>query len=740
MSRTLKFGYIEPPTRYNNALIPIRSSRSLLAAMRAVQFDGPPSNLQGEEETFINEKEAVAELAANGQAGTGIIDVITQGAKALSGFVPVDAVSGLANIAGKATKALAVAKKTGKLIGDLAFGEIGTTISNRLSEKFNKNPEWRPGFPGEKHVVLNTPHGLTRANFCGPGTQIIKRSNRGDKGVNQIDTACQKHDLLYHFARTKEDIRRADREMIREVDAVTDSGPTQKALAKGLIRGKIIGEDIGVFGPQTFTDLPGLDASRPSLEGEGIADRMDGVQRHMGQILARVMNLPHQSIQSRFGGNGISRGQIISGNDTMRHPVVSIDQQTGIGIRRTGLLGNVKGRDPTISGMNTSFISGTGNNALVQLLRSKGDRRSFGANTLSGNGRNRNSISGMGLLPEEARDLSRKKFLDPTIRGEISSQSILGIGGNSFDLAGEGGRFSQGPFHKANPRGTGIIDDIATAAGDLKNIGILPGNILKKNVLKGLKKSRKLLARKIKADKRSVLSKRKGQTGGQLPALAGLAASFIIPEVIKLIRKGKKGKGLSLPGAGINGNLGKGFFSDIGKFLKTAGKEVDRTYIHPPGKKQTVAEFNAANRKKGKGRYVGQNNQVGFRSKPKRRKQRGKGSGRMVYDIHKKTFYPYELRKISSGASGKGKGKKGAGPKTDLVIKLVKQHGLLPMSLSSNALIPLIQAAVKKRKVSKKKQSTLANGNSQEGGQLGSLAALAASLIIPKIIKSIRKR
>ncbi len=669
-TRTLEFGYITEPTRYNNVLFPVKNGRSLLAVMRTTSpKTGPP-----EEETFIDEGAAVDELAAEqDQTGEGIIDVISAGAKALSGIIPgAETVAGLAGTAGKVKAAFNIAKKTGKLVNELAFGKVGTTISNKLSEKFNKNPAWRPGFPGEAHVVLNTPFGLTRANFCGPGTDIIKRVNRGDRGVNQIDNACEKHDLLYHFAKTPEDLRRADNEMIREVDNVTDAGAVQKALAKGVIQAKKLGEDVGVFGPETFTSLPGLEGSGHRGVDNIITDRMDGVQRHMGQILTRVMNLPPQSVQSRFGGNGITRGHMISGNDTMRHPM------NGQGIRKTGLLGNVKGRDPTISGMNTSFISGTGNNALVSILRNRGPT----------------SLMGRGLLPQETRDSTTKKFLDPTIRNDISSGGVVGIGGNAFNLdrssdnpnSGMQTQKGLGADHTANPRGSGqsfsgkgIIDDIGVAAANL------PGNVLKKNVLKSIRKAQRKKKR-VSGTGLTIagggLPTRANQKGGVLGILAGLAASLIIPEVIKLF-KGKGGRGSS----------GKGIFQDL-----------RRSIIDP---------------------ILSLSSKKSVRDSVKKRKQKGKGKGRMVYPIHKKTFYPYELRKISSGASGQGK-KAVNRPGAKLISKLAKKHGSLPMSLSSNALIPLMQAAAKNRK-----DGIFSGGRKQD---MSKLARLAASLILPKLL------
>lgn len=34
-------------------------------------------------------------------------------------------------------------------------------------------------------------------NFCGPGTRLQKRLDRGDKGVNPLDEACKAHDIAY---------------------------------------------------------------------------------------------------------------------------------------------------------------------------------------------------------------------------------------------------------------------------------------------------------------------------------------------------------------------------------------------------------------------------------------------------------------------------------------------------------------------------------------------------------------
>ena len=46
-------------------------------------------------------------------------------------------------------------------------------------------------------------------NFCGPGTKLEKRLARGDKGVNELDEACKKHDMAY--ADESVDRREADK-------------------------------------------------------------------------------------------------------------------------------------------------------------------------------------------------------------------------------------------------------------------------------------------------------------------------------------------------------------------------------------------------------------------------------------------------------------------------------------------------------------------------------------------------
>lgn len=92
------------------------------------------------------------------------------------------------------------------------------------------------------------------------GTNIAFRLARGDVGVDGpkgIDIAAKKHDLLYNQARNRGDIRKADKTFISDVRN-SSQGPKTRALAIGAIKAKTIGEDVGIFGPETFTTVPQL--------------------------------------------------------------------------------------------------------------------------------------------------------------------------------------------------------------------------------------------------------------------------------------------------------------------------------------------------------------------------------------------------------------------------------------------------------------------------------------------------
>ena len=61
----------------------------------------------------------------------------------------------------------------------IAYRKKGLGLINKLINKL----------PVELHIP--------GYQFCGPGTHLQKRINRGDVGVNALDAACREHDIAY---------------------------------------------------------------------------------------------------------------------------------------------------------------------------------------------------------------------------------------------------------------------------------------------------------------------------------------------------------------------------------------------------------------------------------------------------------------------------------------------------------------------------------------------------------------
>ncbi len=167
------------------------------------------------------------------------------------------AVSTIATIQALIKAAPVVVKGLDKVV----FGKIGTDISNTLGEKFSKNEEWRPGFPGEHHAILPTSSGLARANYAGPGTHLGKRLRRGDRPVDGeygVDAAAQLHDIRYATAKNTGDIRKADNLLIRDVANSTQSKLVKNSVI-GTIRAKKFGENIGLFSQSKWVPKGNMD-------------------------------------------------------------------------------------------------------------------------------------------------------------------------------------------------------------------------------------------------------------------------------------------------------------------------------------------------------------------------------------------------------------------------------------------------------------------------------------------------
>lgn len=148
-----------------------------------------------------------------------------------------------------------------KLAPKIYASEPATVIKNTYGKFMNSNPNWRPGFAGEKHLISKK--GLTY-NYCGPGTNLSARLERGDPGLDKegLDLVCKAHDIEYRDANSWDQVRKADERFIKRVDQ-TSIGKASKKVIKGMFKAKMIGEDLGLVKPSNFTQFPNIQDSLP---------------------------------------------------------------------------------------------------------------------------------------------------------------------------------------------------------------------------------------------------------------------------------------------------------------------------------------------------------------------------------------------------------------------------------------------------------------------------------------------
>lgn len=110
-------------------------------------------------------------------------------------------------------------RRTGAgLIGSLAsaVGDVAGTVLNKAVDLL----------PVELHIP--------GYQYCGPGTKLNKRLNRGDPGVNKLDAACKLHDIAYARHSDTTSRAKADRELAERAWTrvkAADAGLAEKAAA-----------------------------------------------------------------------------------------------------------------------------------------------------------------------------------------------------------------------------------------------------------------------------------------------------------------------------------------------------------------------------------------------------------------------------------------------------------------------------------------------------------------------------
>ena len=372
-------------------------------------------------------------------------------------------------------------------IQDAYSGEIGTAIRNALP---SSDDTARPGFPGEKHAILQLPNGKYGvANYCGPNTNLLERLKRGDPPRTAVDRASQAHDIRYALAKNTNDIRKADNIMMNAVDRISrNRGDNAKNIATArLIKAKIIGEDLGLIRKDAFsgdlsknaiadTDRSILMNKLGSLEQEGYGKMLPGDALKM-KLLKQMV----KEKKMKMKGLGKQNYKFVGSGGMMdfvtKNVIPELMYQVGIPkelISPSQLKSIIsKSLELVKSGNVSSIIQHLSKTILPILFHLK-------SKSMSGSG---NYMTGYGKMKVKLINLLKKgltKSFEYYIKNRKSKRAIS-QSGKGLKLAGKGfwEDFKKGFLSVFKP-GAKILGSVATAMG-MPEFGI-PLGVISDNI------------------------------------------------------------------------------------------------------------------------------------------------------------------------------------------------------------------------------------------------------------------
>jgi len=163
-------------------------------------------------------------------------------------------------------------KKKGAGFLDTIKGALNSAANLVADQSINKL------MPGELHGLLKLPNGkLARAQYMGPGTKVVERVKRGDKGLTPVDTESKWHDIAYGLAKNQADIAAADRHMLSKIN---EFARDKKDIPWNLNQDRLIGIKATVdnfkpgligstFGGVDPKDIPLYESTKKQLEAQG---------------------------------------------------------------------------------------------------------------------------------------------------------------------------------------------------------------------------------------------------------------------------------------------------------------------------------------------------------------------------------------------------------------------------------------------------------------------------------------
>jgi hypothetical protein len=133
----------------------------------------------------------------------------------------------------------------------------------------------------------NAEYHIPGYNYCGPGTKVFTRLMRGDRGINNLDEACKRHDIEYMmYAGDSIKLQESD-ERLRKM--ARRFGGISAHLVDKIFHMKRILEDLKIISPSGFAMK--------------LAKQMPiSKQRRLGKLLYNkfILNIPNIIINEFF--------------------------------------------------------------------------------------------------------------------------------------------------------------------------------------------------------------------------------------------------------------------------------------------------------------------------------------------------------------------------------------------------------------------------------------------------------
>lgn len=119
-------------------------------------------------------------------------------------------------------------------------------ITENSAEEKTKKKKKKKAFGLIDRVINKMPEiHIPGYQYCGPGTKLEKRLERGDPGINKLDVACKDHDIAYATCEDTKSRRKADKALIARAFKRVFSGDaklderTAALLVSGLMSAKM---------------------------------------------------------------------------------------------------------------------------------------------------------------------------------------------------------------------------------------------------------------------------------------------------------------------------------------------------------------------------------------------------------------------------------------------------------------------------------------------------------------------